>query len=65
MKYPQEHWEKVAKLYSDTPIHPSEVRPGQTYEEVLIAKMQNRYPDITINTMERWVKVCRDKGLIG
>ena len=66
MRYPDEHWERVAKLYMSEyqRVKPKDLTGGKTEETVVIAKIQNRYPDTTYNTVQHWVRKCRQKGLI-
>jgi hypothetical protein len=64
MKYPQTHWEDVAKRYNETPVLPEELTGGKTYETVIISKMQKHYPYTTMDTVRQWIRRCQKDGLL-
>jgi transposase len=64
MRYPQEHWEKVAKFYNEATVHPTELTGGKNVETVKIAKVQNHFPEATESTVARWIRRCRKDGLL-
>ena len=47
--YPDAHWAEIARYVND----------GRT-----IADIQNHYPHATYQTVQRWIRVCRDRGLL-
>jgi hypothetical protein len=49
MAHDMKHYEKVAKVYT---------RSGS------IAKTQNHFPNYSERTIQRWVKKCREMGLL-
>jgi transposase len=50
MAYDEKHFEKVAKMYRKC--------KGST------SLMQNHYPSVSVRTVQRWVKTCREMGLL-
>ena len=64
MRYPDSHWEEVAKRYHETSVHWSDLEGGKTEETVRIAQVQNHYPHVTQNTVRIWIKKCRAKGFL-
>jgi hypothetical protein len=64
MKYPDSHWEEVAKCYKRQTVRPSELVGGKTVETITIAKVQDHYPDTSIGRIRAWIKLCREKGLL-
>jgi hypothetical protein len=49
-KYSDKHYEKVAKVYKRCKGN--------------VSKMQDHYPDTSLRSVQRWVKVCRERGLV-
>lgn len=49
MRYPDKHYEKVAKLY---------LKHGS------VAKVQNHFPNYSESSVRRWVAECRKRGLL-
>jgi hypothetical protein len=49
VRYPDSHYEKVAKLY---------LKHGS------IAKVQNHFPNYSESSVRRWVAECRKRGLL-
>jgi ADP-heptose:LPS heptosyltransferase len=64
MKYPDEHWQEVAKCYHEVKVYEDELTGGKTEETVRIAKVQNHYPQVTEGTVAEWIRRCRRKGLL-
>jgi len=66
MKYPDEHWERVAKRYTleMKRIHPTDLVGGKTMETVAVARTQDHFPHVTKGTVAAWVRKCREKGLL-
>jgi hypothetical protein len=63
-KYPDEHWEEVAKFYREAKVATDDLSGAKTEESVRTAKVQNHYPYTTYDTVLRWVRKCREKGLL-
>lgn len=64
MKYTDSHWEEVAKHYRSEALKvtPSELIGGKTNETVIIEKVQNHYPHMTVGTVATWIRRCKREG---
>lgn len=62
--YPIEHWEEVAKCYHEVKVYEGDLTGARTEETVRIAKVQNRYPQVTQGTVAEWIRRCRKMGLL-
>jgi hypothetical protein len=64
MRYPDEHWQRVADLYRSVVVTPSDVTGGKTEHTVRVAKVQDHYPATTTGTVATWVRRCQRMGLL-
>lgn len=64
MKYPESHWDEVAKCYLEARVYEEELTGGKTESTVRTEKVQNHYPYTTLRTVQGWIKKCYDKGLL-